>query len=296
MWGRVTKTVKTAFMTAFTNYLKNYDEVQFKEIEFLDSFPTDKEDARSSWVQIIDKFPNIENHLPMIAISSVSGDLKKNTFGPSMQTWNTTDAEGNPKGSWLIGILGDLNVSIDIGCAGPNERSDLTDALSNFLLIYAMKYQNQLFPDSNHTEHWKITLPDSVSLGGESEIPRGDDGKDRVYISNLSVQIKYEDFIERELEPLLLGTVSGSAYPINYKVSLTEGTKTKFRVGETYQFKVEKGSSLIWELPPTPRGEEDMAILDQEGNFTALMPGKIQMSITDPLNYWRSVFNLVILP
>jgi hypothetical protein len=297
MWGKIIKTTKNALMVAFRDFLKMYDEVQFKEIEFLEEFPSDQKDSRNAWVQIIDKFPQIDQHLPMIAISSASGTIKKTSFGLSAGSSCTrVNEQGKLIGAWDIGIRAQLTVSIDIGCAGHNERTNLTDALSHFILIYSEKYQNQLFPPVNSPERWKIVLPNQVDHGGESEIPRSDDGVDRVYISSLSFQIDFEDWITREIEPLKMGSLTGSAHQITQGVFFAEDTKFSFKVGEVYNYneKVTQGTDIIWELPPTPANEKDLATIEQDGTFTALFPGKIQLKATDHLNGNVSVLNITI--
>lgn len=304
MWGRIVKTTKNAIMSGFRDYLKFYDEIQFKEIKWLEEFPTDKEeDSRSGWVQIIDKYPKIDQHLPMIAISSATGTVRKVNIGNSVsQTSVKKDANGNIVGSWDIGLYADLSISIDIGAMDANSRTDLTDAISNFILIYSEKYQNQLFPKYGTGDRWKITLPDTVDIAGESEIPRGDDGIDRIYISNLSFNVLFEDFIQREITPLRMNSYSGSVIPVNNNVKLAEDTKLEFNVGEKYKFQpVVNGSpidtsleTLLFRLPPTPIGEKDLAVIDNEGNFTALFPGNIQMAVIDLLNGGKSVYELKI--
>lgn len=89
----------------------------------------------------------------------------------------------------------ELTVGIEIFTPSENVRTDLTDLVYDFF-TYVMQdrkfqfYGRSIFDETILNEVYQIILRDSeFSFGGDNEVPRPGDKKDKIYISRLSIPV-----------------------------------------------------------------------------------------------------------
>lgn len=92
-------------------------------------------------------------------------------------------------------VAADLTVNIEVMAESENVRTDLTDLVYDFF-TYVMAdrkfqfYGRSIFDDTILDETYQIILKDNeFSFGGDTEVPRPSDNKDKIYVSRLSIPV-----------------------------------------------------------------------------------------------------------
>lgn len=101
----------------------------------------------------------------------------------------------------------DLSVRVEILTAEETTRGELADLVMGWLSFYLgdKKYTfvGQSVQDpvaGGHLQHWVVTVkPSEIRSSGESEVPRGDDGKDRIYVNAFDAGVTTTMYIDREV-------------------------------------------------------------------------------------------------
>lgn len=150
---------------------------------------------------------------------------------PTTVTFANPDGqtEGSWSGSWFIGIRDDsknaarpplnryawsmnLSVEIQILAEDENVRTDLVDLVGSFLMFHLEERRfvflgRSVLSEDVQGEHFQITVKPGIRAGSEQEVQRSDDGRDKVYVANFTVDVTTTMYLDREVQhPSALGS------------------------------------------------------------------------------------------
>lgn len=131
----------------------------------------------------------------------------------------------------------DLRVHIEVITEDPNARRELLDLVMSFLSFYAEDrfftfYGRSVFEEGLvdadgqpllEEEHYQISVHSDVTDGGDSDIPRPDDNKDKIFVSRVEAPVTTFWYIDR---PVLVqsGPSTGESFTLENENLSLDGT------------------------------------------------------------------------
>lgn len=145
-------------------------------------------------------------------------------------------AEASFTGTWFIGLRDDttnvlrpaknryaytwdLQIEIQVLTEDENIRTELADLVGSFFSFWLEQRHFQLLgrsvlDDTVADEHYQIVIKPGVRSGQETEVPRAEDPRDKIYVAAFSVDVTTTMYLDRDVEhpsvPDVPWTVKGS--------------------------------------------------------------------------------------
>lgn len=111
-----------------------------------------------------------------------------------------------------------FSVSIDVWAESPNERREVLDLVfAYFTFLQELKhftiYGRGIFDENFPQEHYQISTHQEVSEGGDQDFPRGEDQKNRIYASRVTLPVTINHYLDRQVT-VLTGPRAGQTWQL----------------------------------------------------------------------------------
>jgi hypothetical protein len=198
-----TERAKDVVVEELRSYLSlNYANV-LKEMPQIERYGIAGQTSAESFVNIFTALPHKEQRIPHIAVMSAPGSERKMGIGRQViKTFHDPDT-GLPTIRECFG--GDMNVIIEIACTNTNERSELTDIIYSFFVVYLEQFSYSILGDGTPDpvtqvpRLFQVIMKSQASIGGETDQPRPEgEPFNRIYFNRVTVPIIFLDYVDRE--------------------------------------------------------------------------------------------------
>lgn len=174
-----------------------------KEMPQIEKYGLAGQTSEESFVQINTQLPHTQQRIPHIAIMSAANTEKKMNIGRQVVHTFHHPVTGKPMIREIVG--GDMTVVIEISSVDTNVRSEISDLVYNFFVLYAeetaFSFLGDTEPDPNTgvPNNYQLILKSQAVLQGETQTPRPHgETFDILYFNRVSVPILFFDYPDRE--------------------------------------------------------------------------------------------------
>jgi hypothetical protein len=172
----------------------------YEEMPNMEKFSFYSNDPYETYTRILTRLPDIDQQLPLIAVTV------GNASGKSMGFGRLGDYLGMVKdndGYWYKRYSSaiDMTVNIDVGSEDENTRTQLVDIVAGVFQFYLRDIGWEYNPDPESDDLFQIIFDKVVSIGAEAEIPKPEnDGFDKIFTNRVNFDCTFIDYVDRLAE------------------------------------------------------------------------------------------------
>jgi hypothetical protein len=198
-----TERAKDVIVDELRSYLSLTYQNVLAEMPQIERYGLAGQTSAESFVNIFTSLPHKEQRVPFVAIMSAPGSERKMGIGRQViKTFHDPDT-GLPKIRECFG--GDMNVIIEIACTDTNQRSELTDIIHSFFVVYLEQFSYSILGDGTPDpvtqvpRLYQLIMKSQASISGETDQPRPEgEPFNRIYFNRVTVPIIFLDYVDRE--------------------------------------------------------------------------------------------------
>ena len=233
---------------AFGNFIENAKKTiinlirdQFKdegwayeEMPKMEKFNFYSKDPYETFVRALTSLPDIDQQLPLIAVtvgSSVGIPMGIGISGDYIGM--VTDDDGYYYKRYSCAV--NMTINIDIGSEDENTRTELVDIVLGLFQFYMRERGWEYNPPEDSEDMFQIIFDKIVNVMGENEIPKPEgDVYDKIFVNRLSFNVTMIDYVDR----LAAGQgKTGPGVDEAHKGPISVEPDPDGQTGETYSWK-----------------------------------------------------------
>ena len=281
----IKKTVKQVLEDIFS-----YDFIleKIKVAPAVLEFSTEEAEASTRHLQIMNRLAHIQQSLPCIVISEISGDFGHGQLGSGpAETWIDPDSDKRYNVHSIF--CPELSLTLDLFAEDVDTRDMLGDALTSGIVTY-LKDINYTVNKVTSTGRYTVVINPTFTRTPGSDMPRAEDPSVFITTESVGLTLIYEDFVFIEAPPAEVWEDAedkgqGAAFTPYVREEGMLGTIStnlpgKLYTGTPFQVRVSGGSGFyqFWSSDST------VANVDAQGQLIPGTPGNAAVYIKDVLN------------